>query len=92
MNSTKIRKKTGFSALSISIWYTNQNLTYSNQRTKGDQGYVNWKEVKVLLFACDMIVYINNSPKENVIIFHSGILSNYEKQWPPEIHCQMNGA
>jgi hypothetical protein len=57
--------------LPISVQYSTPSSSYSNKKTKGDQGDTNCKEeVKVSLVAYDMILYIRNPKNSTRYLFH----------------------
>ena len=47
------------------------NPSHSNRRRKRNKRNTNWKEVKLLLFADDMILYIENPILSIIQIIHS---------------------
>ena len=58
---TKIRNMTRLSTFTICIQHSIGSPSHSNQIGKGNKRHPNWKEeTKLLLFADDMIVYIEN--------------------------------
>ena len=60
--SSKIRNKTRMSTLTTIIQHSLGSPSHSNQRRKRNKMSTNWKEeVKVSLFADDMILYIENT-------------------------------
>lgn len=59
MNITKIRNKTRLSSLVVSIQYSTWRFSYSNKTTERDQ--IRKEEIKIFLFAGDMIVYESDS-------------------------------
>ena len=62
----KIRKKTRVSTFSTIIQHSSGSLSYSNQRRKRNKrNQVRKEEAKLLLFADDMILYIEN-PKNSI--------------------------
>ena len=46
------------------------SFSYNNKTTKGDQGNSNGKEVKLSIFADDMIVYISNQKNSTRELLH----------------------
>ena len=60
----RIRNKTRVSTLTTIIQHSSGSLSYSNQRRQ-IKGILIGKEVKLLLFADDMILYIEN-PKDSI--------------------------
>ena len=60
---SKIRNKTRVSTFTTIIQHSFGSLSYSNQRRKRIKGIQIRKEVKLSLFADDMILYIEN-PKD----------------------------
>ena len=59
-------KTTRVSTLTTIIQHSSGSPSYSNQRRKINKRSPNWKEeVKLLLFADDMILYIEN-PKDSI--------------------------
>ena len=61
----KIRKKTRVSTFTTIIQHHSESPRYSNQRRKRNKGIQIRKEVKLSLFADDMILYIEN-PKDSI--------------------------
>ena len=59
--SFKIRNKTGMSTLTTFIQHSFRSLILSNQRRRRSKGNPDWKEVKLSLFADDMILYIEDT-------------------------------
>ena len=62
---TKIRNKTRVSTFTTIIQHSFVSLSYSNQRRKEIKGIQIRKEVKLSLFADNIILYIEN-PKDNI--------------------------
>ena len=59
--SSKIRKKTRLTTLTTSIQRSTESLSHSNWTRKRKKGiHIRKKEVKLLLFADDMILHIEN--------------------------------
>ena len=61
----KIRNKTRLSTLTSIIQHSSGSPSYSNQRRKRNKGIQIGKEVKLSLFADDMILFIEN-PKDSI--------------------------
>ena len=62
----KIRNKTRVSTFTTIIQHSSGSLSYSNQRRKRNKrNQVRKEEAKLLLFADDMILYIEN-PKDSI--------------------------
>ena len=59
----KVRNKTRVPTLTTAIQHSYGSFSHSNQRRKRKKGIQIGKEVKLLLFAYDMILYIEN-PKD----------------------------
>ena len=65
-HATKIRHKTRVSTFTTIIRHSFGSLSYSNQRRKEIKGIqIRKEEVKLSLFADDMILYIEN-PKDSI--------------------------
>ena len=63
--SPKVRNKTRVPTLTATIQHSSGSFGHSNQSRKRNKGNPNWKEeVKLSLFADDMILYIEN-PKDS---------------------------
>ena len=63
--SPKVKNKTRVSTLTTTIQYSFQRFGHSNQREKEIKGiHIGKEEVKLSLFADDMILYIEN-PKDS---------------------------
>ena len=61
-----IRKNTRVSTFTTTIQHSSGSPSYSNQKRKRNQRNPGWKEeVKLSLFADDMILYIEN-PKDSI--------------------------
>ena len=60
-----MRNKTSVSTFTIIIQHSSGSPSYSNQRRKKIKGIQIGKEVKLSLFADDMILYIEN-PKDSI--------------------------
>ena len=72
----KIRNKTGVSTFTIIIQHSSRSPSYNNQRRK-IKGIQIRKEVKLSLFADDMILYIE-SPKDSIRKL-LGLVSEFSK-------------
>ena len=64
-SSPKIRNKTRVSPFATIVLHSSGSSSYSNQRKKEIKGIQVRKEVKLSLFADDMILYIEN-PKDSI--------------------------
>ena len=64
-SSPKIRNKTRVSPFATIVLHSSGSSSYSNQRRKRNKGIQIGKEVKLSLFADDMIQYIEN-PKDSI--------------------------
>ena len=61
----KIRNKTRVSTFTTIIQHSCRSPSYSNQRRKRNKRNTDHKEVKLSLFADDMILYLEN-PKDSI--------------------------